>query len=85
MTPVKFLDTGWEDYIYWQQTDKKTLRKINSLIKVCQRTPFEGIGKPEGLKGSLTGWWSRRINIEHRLVHKFENDTLIILQCRRHY
>ena len=82
---IVFLSTGWEDYLYWQRTDKKTLKRINELIKQSQRTPFEGIGKPEPLKGNLSGWWSRRINHEHRLVYKFENKQLYILQCRLHY
>ncbi|UII21690.1 Txe/YoeB family addiction module toxin [Fulvivirga ligni] len=82
---IIFLSPAWEDYIYWQQTDKKILRKINELIRQCQRTPFEGIGKPEPLRGNLSGWWSRRINHEHRLVYKVENESLYILQCRRHY
>ncbi len=82
---ILFLSTGWEDYLYWQKSDKKTLRRINELIKQCLRTPFEGIGKPEPLRGNLTGWWSRRISEEHRLVYRVENDRLFILQCRRHY
>ena len=82
---IIFLSTGWEDYLYWQQQDKKIVKRINDLIKQCQRTPFEGIGKPEPLKESLSGWWSRRINHEHRLVYRRENDHLYILQCRRHY
>jgi toxin YoeB len=80
-----WIEEGWEDYLYWQKTDKKTLKKINELIKVIQRTPFEGIGKPEALKENLSGWWSRRINLEDRLVYKVENDRIIILQCRKHY
>lgn len=80
-----WIEEGWEDYMYWQQVDKKTIKKINELIKVIQRTPFEGIGKPEALKENLSGWWSRRINLEDRLVYKVENNTLIILQCRKHY
>ena len=82
---IVFLSTGWEDYLYWQRTDKKTLRRVNELIKQSQRTPFEGIGKPEPLKGNLSGWWSRRINHEHRLVYGYENKQLYILQCRLHY
>ncbi len=80
-----WIEEGWEDYSYWQKTDKKIVKKINTLIKDTMRTPFEGLGKPEPLKHSLSGWWSRRIDIEHRLVYKFENDTLIILSCRKHY
>jgi toxin YoeB len=80
-----FLSPAWEDYIYWQMTDKKLLKKLNELIRQCQREPFDGIGKPEPLKGSLSGWWSRRIDQEHRLVYRFENDKLFILQCRRYY
>jgi toxin YoeB len=82
---IVFLSTGWEDYLYWQRTDKKILKRINDLIKQSQRTPFEGIGKPEPLRGNLSGWWSRRINHEHRLIYKFENKCLYILQCRLHY
>jgi len=77
--------SAWEDYQYWIDTDKKILRKINSLIKECQRTPFAGIGKPEALKQNLSGFWSRRITGEHRLVYKVENDVLFIAQCRYHY
>tara|TARA_B100001245_G_C22521618_1_gene262851 strand:+ start:107 stop:361 length:255 start_codon:yes stop_codon:yes gene_type:complete len=80
-----FLTHAWDDYIYWQSTDKKMLKRVNELIKQCQRTPFEGIGKPEGLKGDRSGWWSRRITQEHRLVYRVENNRLIIAQCRKHY
>ncbi|MCH6201061.1 Txe/YoeB family addiction module toxin [Aquiflexum sp. LQ15W] len=80
-----FLSTGWEDYLYWQVTDKKTLKKINALIKEVQRSPFQGNGKPEPLKHDLAGWWSRRIDLEHRLVYRVENDSVFILQCRYHY
>lgn len=80
-----WLSLAWEDYLYWQHNDKKTLKKVNSLIKDIQRTPFSGIGSPEPLKHSLSGWWSRRINLEDRLVYKVENDSVIILQCRKHY
>ena len=77
--------TAWDDYLYWQNNDKKVLLKINSLIKECQRTPFEGTGKPEPLRQNLSGFWSRRITGEHRLVYKAENDILYIAQCRYHY
>ncbi len=80
-----WLTHAWEDYLFWQQQDRKTLKKINNLLKEIQRTPFEGIGNPEPLKHSLSGWWSRRINLEDRLVYKVENDCIIILQCRKHY
>jgi toxin YoeB len=82
---IVFLDQGWEDYLYWQNTDKALLKKINSLIKEIERTPFEGNGKPEPLRHNLAGYWSRRINLEHRLVYKIDNDTLIVFQCRYHY
>ncbi|WKN44714.1 Txe/YoeB family addiction module toxin [Tunicatimonas pelagia] len=80
-----FLSVGWEDYLYWQKTDKKILKRINELIKQYQRTPFEGIGKPEPLRVSLSGWWSRRVDHEHRLVYRHEGGNLYILQCRKHY
>lgn len=76
---------SWKDYLYWQKVDQKTLKRINELIKSCLRTPFEGIGKPEALKGDLRGYWSRRITSEHRLVYKFENGSLMIAACRYHY
>lgn len=82
---IIFMNDAWEDYLYWQQTDKSMLRKINQLIKEISRTPFDGTGKPEPLKENLAGFWSRRINLEHRLVYKVENDSVIVLQCRYHY
>ncbi len=82
---IVFLDQGWEDYLYWQSTDKALLKKINALIKEIERTPFEGNGKPEPLRHNLAGYWSRRINLEHRLVYKIENDKVVIFQCRYHY
>jgi toxin YoeB len=80
-----FMSTGWDDYLYWQVTDRKILKKINALIKEIQRSPFQGNGKPEPLKHDLAGWWSRRIDLEHRLVYRVENDSVFILQCRYHY
>ncbi|MGM0620550.1 MAG: Txe/YoeB family addiction module toxin [Bacteroidota bacterium] len=77
--------SAWEDYLFWQKTDKKILKRINALIKSCERTPFSGIGKPEPLKNELSSYWSRRIDQSHRLVYKIENDTLTIIQCRFHY
>ena len=71
--------TGWEDYLYWQKTDKKTLKRVNLLIKDALRSPFEGIGKPEPLKANLSGWWSRRITGEHRLVYRVHENRLVII------
>lgn len=82
---ILFLEDAWEDYLYWQQTDKSMIKKINILIREINRTPFEGSGKPEPLKHNLSGWWSRRLNLEHRLIYKVENETCVILQCRYHY
>lgn len=82
---VSFTEIAWEDYTYWQNTDRKFAKKINELIKDIKRTPFEGIGKPEGLKYDLAGKWSRRINDEHRLIYQVEGNNLIIYACRYHY
>jgi toxin YoeB len=82
---ICFRDRAWSDYLYWQQIDKHILKRINLLIKDIQRDPFSGLGKPEPLKHHLTGFWSRRINDEHRLVYTFQDDELIIIQCRYHY
>jgi toxin YoeB len=82
---IIFLDQAWEDYLYWQSTDKAMLKKINSLIKEIERIPFAGSGKPEPLKHNLAGSWSRRITLEHRLVYKIEKDAVVVLQCRYHY
>lgn len=76
---------AWDDYIHWQTADKRMLKKINSLIKECARTPTTGTGKPEALKHQLAGWWSRRIDEEHRLVYRVIEDRLEIAQCRNHY
>ena len=78
-------DEAWEDYIYWQNQDKKTLKRINILIKDIERNYFEGIGKPEPLKGDLTGYWSRRIDEVNRLVYKIKDNTMLIAQVRGHY
>ncbi len=80
-----FSDDAWEDYLYWQAHDKKILRKINRLIKEIARSPFEGIGDPEPLKHNWSGYWSRRITIEHRIVYRIQGGTLLIAQCRYHY
>ncbi len=76
---------AWEDYLYWQVQDKKTLQRINDLIKDALCSPFNGIGKPEPLKGDLSGYWSRRITDEHRLVYTVKEKRLHIIQCRFHY
>ena len=78
-------DRAWNDYLFWQTQDKKTLKRINLLIKDIQRSPFEGIGKPEPLRENLSGWWSRRIDEKNRIVY-FEKDTVVyIVSCRGHY
>ncbi|ACL73021.1 addiction module toxin, Txe/YoeB family [Thioalkalivibrio sulfidiphilus HL-EbGr7] len=80
-----FSANAWEDYLYWQKTDKKTLKRINQLIAEIQRSPFEGIGKPEPLKHALLGYWSRRIDGEHRIVYRTDDDSVFIAQLRYHY
>ena len=80
-----FSEHAWEDYLYWQKTDPKILKRINQLIKEAQRSPHEGIGKPEPLRHALAGYWSRRINHEHRFVYKACDDALLIAQLRYHY
>lgn len=76
---------AWEDYLYWQAQDKKMTKRINQLVKDMQRNPYEGIGKPEPLKENLSGFWSRRINDEHRIVYAVEEETLFIFSCKGHY
>ena len=78
-------DRAWDDYLDWQTEDRKTLKRINALLKEIKRTPFEGIGKPEPLSGNLSGWWSRRIDEKNRIVYKAEGDTVIIAACKSHY
>lgn len=80
-----FTDIGWEDYLYWQTEDRKTLRKINTLLKDIKRNGNEGLGKPEPLTGDLSGFWSRRINQKDRLIYALEMDQIIIIACRYHY
>jgi toxin YoeB len=84
---VAFSNNGWEDYLYWQKTDKKILKRVNLLIEDIKRNPSdsEGIGKPEKLKENLSGYYSRRVTSEHRLIYKVEKNYLIIAQCRFHY
>jgi len=84
---IGFADNGWEDYLYWQKNDKKTVQRIHTLIKDIKRNPddSDGLGKPERLKENLSGYISRRITSEHRLVYKIVDDIIIIAQCRHHY
>lgn len=82
---LSWAETAWEDYLYWQQTDRKILKRVNTLIKAIKRQPFEGLGDPEPLKHHWSGYWSRRIDREHRLVYKATDETVIIVQCRYHY
>ena len=79
------MDQAWDDYLYWQKTDAKMVKKLNALIKDTQRTPFDGIGKPEPLRGNLSGWWSRRIDKEHHLIYRQIDGGIEIAQCRYHY
>lgn len=76
---------AWEDYLYWQRTDKRVVKRINELICAITREPFAGIGKPEPLRHGLSGYWSRRIDEEHRIVYKVSDDSLFIAQMRYHY
>ncbi len=80
-----FAEKAWDDYLYWLKADKKMLNRINNLIKDIKREPFEGIGKPEPLKHALSGYWSRRINDEHRIVYKVHDNSILIAQLRYHY
>jgi toxin YoeB len=82
---ITFTPSAWEDYLWLQENDRKLIKRINLLIRDCSRSPFEGIGKPEPLKGELSGNWSRRITQEHRLVYRVTPTELIILACRFHY
>lgn len=82
---LTWLEEAWEQYCDWVQTDRKTARKLNTLIKDIQRNAFTGLGKPEKLKGDQFGWWSRRIDEKNRIVYKIDNDSVIILSCKGHY
>jgi len=82
---IQFSSAGWEDYLYWQQYDKKILKKVNDLLKEIARNPHEGIGKPEPLKHALSGYWSRRITDEHRLIYKVDGAVIKVVQARYHY
>lgn len=85
MTRKIWEDEAWNDYLYWQSQDKKTLKKINNIIKDIERNPYEGIGKPEALKHELQGWWSRRIDNCNRVVYRINNGCIEIAQCKSHY
>lgn len=80
-----FSEKAWEDYLYWQKNDKKIVKRIHALIKDVTRSPYEGIGKPEELRHALKGYYSRRIDIEHRFVYRVKNDSILIAQLRYHY
>ena len=82
---LSWTDESWNDYLYWQTQDKKTLKRINKLIRDVKRAPFEGIGKPEPLKENLSGFWSRRIDETNRLVYVVEETAIVIISCRYHY
>lgn len=82
---IVFHDDAWDDYLYWQSQDRQMLKRLNKLILECARTPFSGTGKPEPLRGEFSGWWSRRIDEEHRLVCRMDDGNLVVAQCRYHY
>lgn len=85
MRTIQWDMDAWEEYLYWQSTDKKNLRRINQLLRDICRDPFGGIGKPEALKENLSGFWSRRIDDAHRLVYAVEADSIVVISCRGHY
>ncbi|RRQ19901.1 Txe/YoeB family addiction module toxin [Guyparkeria sp. SCN-R1] len=85
MNEISWTIEAWNDYLFWQTQDRKTLKRINGLIRDTLRTPFDGIGKPEPLKGSLSGYWSRRIDSSNRLVYAVDDGMLVIISCRYHY
>mgnify|MGYP001205318613 CR=1 FL=1 len=82
---ICFAAKGWEDFLYWLENDRVMLERLSRLISECQRTPLAGIGKPEPLRGSLSGWWSRRLSAEHRLIYRATEQGIHILRCRFHY
>lgn len=82
---INFTEIAWQDYIYWQGQDKKTIKRINQLIQDIDHNHNEGIGKPEALRGNLSGWWSRRIDDKNRLVYRIQNNIIEIAQCKGHY
>ena len=85
MRAIRFVPDAWEAYLYWQDQDKKTLKRLNLLINAAARDPFVGIGKPEPLRGDLSGYWSRRIDETHRLVYCVDDQALVVITCRYHY
>jgi toxin YoeB len=85
MMRITFSRNAWEDYVSWKREDNRILRKINDLIKDIQRTPLGGLGKPEHLKFDLSGYWSRRIDLEHRLVYQYQDNEILIYSCKFHY
>ena len=85
MSKFLFTEDAWADYLYWQSQDKKTLKRINQLLQDIERNGHSGIGKPEPLRGDLSGFWSRRIDDEHRIVYRISEDRIEIIQCRGHY
>lgn len=85
MRAIRFVPDAWEAYLYWQNQDRKTLKRVNLLIAAAARDPFAGIGKPEALRGDLSGYWSRRIDDANRLVYRANNAELVIIACRFHY
>jgi len=85
LTKLLFSERAWEQYLYWQGNDRQRLKKLSDLIRAAMRTPFEGIGKPEPLLGEYSGFWSRRIDEEHRLVYRMDDDVIEIAQCRFHH
>lgn len=85
MSNISFFPEAWEDYLYWQTQDKKTLKRLNALLQDILRNGYTGIGKPEPLSGNLSGWWSRRIDDTNRIVYKIENDQIVVARCRSHY
>ncbi|EGR2120271.1 Txe/YoeB family addiction module toxin [Vibrio cholerae] len=82
---LSWTDESWDDYLYWQTQDKKTLKRINKIINDVKRSPFEGIGKPEPLKENLSGFWSRRIDDTNRLVYVVDDNAITVISCRYHY
>lgn len=85
MRSIEWIDYAWDDYVYWQTEDRKTLKRINALIKDISRSSFEGIGEPEPLKANYSGYWSRRIDKFNRIVYKVEEDRILIFACKGHY